>query len=154
MSKESGDCSRGEVACWCSFEAEESSVMCVREVLPTQERLNLLHAHSLSLLKLSFPRQRTSLQTGSRCSAVIGTKKEISVSLSAKARHLVESYEYDVPFSAAWNGCGLDCECEPGCFSRCKVLAKTSSAYCYKGSNTGQMASKETLHHTASANLL
>lgn len=125
--------------------------LCLRVVLPTQEWLNLLQSHTLSLLKLNFPKQRTSLGTGSQWSTVIGTKWEIS--LSAKVRHLVGSC--DIPFSAAWNGCGLDCECEPGCFSHGKeVLAMTSSAYCCQGSKPGQMVSKETLHHTASANLL
>lgn len=155
MSKEYGDCSRGEAACWCSFEAEETSVMCVRVVPPTQEWLNLLQSHTLSLLKLNSPKQRTSLQTGSQRSAVIGMKREISHCLPSKAiSREMWSYENDIPFSAAWNGWGLDCECESGCLSHWKeVLAMTSSACCSKGSNTGQMVSKETLHHTASANL-
>lgn len=89
MSKESGDCSRGEAACWCSFEAKEPSVMCVRVVPPTQEWVNCLQSSTLSLLKLNFPKQRTSLQTDSQWCAVTGTKREISIFLSAKARHLV-----------------------------------------------------------------
>lgn len=75
------------------------SVMCARVVLPTEEWLNLLEQHTLGLLKLNIPKQRTSLEAGSQWSAVIGTKREISISFSAKARHLVGSY--DIPFSAA-----------------------------------------------------
>lgn len=51
------------------------------------------------------------MQTSSQMSAVIGMKRKRSIFLSAEARRLVRemwSYEYDIPFSVAWNGCGLD----------------------------------------------